>query len=90
MPGSAVSVLPLEQSFLLSFFRLFIRSFSFLSFFLSVCLSIFLSFLNSVEVDLIGKLAIISAVQQSDPALHVHTSILSQILSPHRRSQNIG
>ena len=89
MPGSAVSVLPSGAEFP-SFFLSFVHSFFFFSSFLSVCLSIFLSFLNSVEVDLIGKLAIISAVQQSDPALHVHTSILSQILSPHGRSQNTG
>ena len=32
----------------------------------------------------------VSAVQQSDSVIHVHTSILFQILFPDRVSQNIG
>ena len=34
------------------------------------------------EVQLIYKVVIIAAVQQSDPATHIHISILSQILFP--------
>ena len=39
---------------------------------------------------LIYKVVIFSAVQQSDSVIHVYTSILFQILFPHRWSQNIG
>ena len=37
-----------------------------------------------IEVSLIDKIVIISAVQQTDSVICVHTSILSQILCPHR------
>ena len=33
---------------------------------------------------------IISATQQNDSVIHIHTSILFQILFPHRLSRNIG
>ena len=37
------------------------------------------------KVELIYKVVIISVVQQSDSVIHTHTSILFQILFPHRR-----
>ena len=39
------------------------------------------------DVELIYNAAIISMVQQSDPVIHIHTSILFQILYPYRLSQ---
>ena len=47
-------------------------------------------FKSFIEVQLIYKVVIISTVQQNDSVIHVHTSILFQILFPHRLSQNIG
>lgn len=38
----------------------------------------------SIEVQLIDKVAILSAVQPRDSVTHVHTSILFQVLFPHR------
>ena len=46
-------------------------------------------FKSFIEVQLIYKVVIISTVQQNDSVIHVHTSILFQILFPHRLSQNI-
>ena len=43
-----------------------------------------------IQVQLIYTVVIISAVQHSDPVVHIHTSILSQIIFPHGLSQNIG
>ena len=50
----------------------------------------FFIFLTFMEVELICNVVIISAVHQSDSAIHVHTSILFQIIFSHRLSQNIG
>ena len=50
----------------------------------------FFSCLSFIEVELIYKVVIISAVQHSDSVIHIHTSILFQILFPDRLSQNIG
>ena len=47
-------------------------------------------YLNFIEVRLIYKVVIMSAVQQSDSVVHIHTSILFQILFPHRLSHNTG
>ena len=56
----------------------------------NACSLIFFHFLKKfIEVQLIYKVMIISAVQQRDSIIHVHTSILSHILFPHRLSQNI-
>ena len=41
-------------------------------------------------VYLIYKVVMISAKQQSDSIIHVHTSILFQIPFPYRLAQNIG
>ena len=49
----------------------------------------FFHFLSFIEVQLIYNVVIISAVQQSGSVIHVHTSILFQILFPCRPSQNI-
>ena len=43
-----------------------------------------------IEVYLIYNVVMISAVQQSDSVIHGRTSILFQILFPHRWSQNMG
>lgn len=50
----------------------------------------FFSFLkvSRSRVDL--QVEIIPAVQQSESVIHIHTSFPSQVLFPHRRSQNIG
>ena len=50
----------------------------------------FFCFLNFIEVWLIYNVVIIAAVQQSDSVIHVHTSILSQILFLYRLSENFG
>lgn len=47
-------------------------------------------FLNFMEIQLIYKVVITSAVQDSDSVLHIHKSILFQILFQHRWSQNTG
>ena len=55
--------------------------------------SIFLSFFffkSFIEAQLIDNVVIIYAIQQSDSVIHVHTSMLFQILFPHRLSQNTG
>jgi len=39
---------------------------------------------NFIEDELICKIVIISAVQQSDSVIHVYTPLPSQILSPYR------
>ena len=43
--------------------------------------NIYLFFKSVIEVELIYNIVIISAVQQSDSFIHIHTSILLQILS---------
>ena len=48
----------------------------------------FLVLLNFIEVQFIYKVVVTSTEQQSDSAIHVHTSILFQLLFPHRFSQN--
>ena len=48
------------------------------------------SFFSFIKVQFIYKVVIISAVQQSDPVMYTHTTILSQILFPRRVSQNTG
>ena len=60
--------------------------------FLFSCLKMYLLtyFLSFIEVELIYNVVIISAVQESDSVIHVHTSILFQILFTHRLSQNVG
>ena len=50
----------------------------------------FFIFQSFNEVLLNYKVIIISAVQQSDSVIHGHTSILFQILFPHRPSKNTG
>ena len=47
-------------------------------------------FISFIELQLFYKVVIISPIQQSDSAIHIHISILSQILFPYRLSQNIG
>lgn len=47
-------------------------------------------FKSLLEGELIYKVVILPAVQQSDPATHGHTSILSQSLCPPGLSRNIG
>ena len=44
----------------------------------------FFIFKSFIDVYVIYKVVIISAVQQSDSVIHGHTSILFQILCPHR------
>ena len=50
----------------------------------------FICFIFYVEVKLIYNVVIISAIQKSDSVVHVHASVLFQILFPHGLSQNIG
>ena len=49
-----------------------------------------LLFLSFIEVSLIYKVVTMPAVRPSDSVIHMHTSIFSQILLPHRLSQNIA
>ena len=46
-------------------------------------------FLSFIEVELIYHVVIMSAAQQSDPVIHVHTAMLFQIILPFRVSQKI-
>ena len=46
--------------------------------------------LSFIEVQLTYIVVIISAMQQSDSVIHIHTSILFQIIFLHRLSQNFG
>ena len=46
----------------------------------------FILFSSFIEVELIYNVVIISAVQQSDSVIHVHTSIVFHILFPHTLS----
>ena len=47
-------------------------------------------FKSFIAVEMIYNVVTISAVQQSDSVMHVHTSILFQILFPHTLSQTTG
>ena len=47
-------------------------------------------FLSFIEVYLIYNVMVISAVQQSDSVIYLHTSILFHMLFLYRSSQNIG
>ena len=49
----------------------------------------FLKFLYYIEVQLINHVVLVSGVQQSDSVMHIHVSILFQILFPFRLLQNI-
>lgn len=46
--------------------------------------------LGFTAVELVYKAVIVSPVRQSDSEMRAHTAILSQILIPHRLSQNMG
>ena len=50
---------------------------------------IFLNFLFYIGVELINNVVIVSGVQQSDSVIHIHVSILFQILFAIRLLQNI-
>ena len=49
----------------------------------------FLNFLFYIGVQLINNVVLVSGVQQSDSVIHIHVSILFQILFPIRLLQNI-
>ena len=46
--------------------------------------------LSFLEVELTYNVVIISAVQECDLVIHIHTSVLLQILFPYRSTQNAG
>ena len=52
--------------------------------FVSHLLILFLNFLFYIGVQLINNVVIVSGGRQSDSVIHVHVSILFQILSPFR------
>ena len=54
------------------------------------CFVCFFPFSSFLKVQLIYSVVIIFAAQQSDSVKHVHTSVLFQILFPHRPSQSTG
>ena len=48
------------------------------------------AFIDLIEVELIYNTVLVSGVQHSDSVIHIHVSILFQILSPFRLLKNIG
>ena len=50
---------------------------------------LFLNFLFYIGVELINNVVLASGLQQSDSAIHIHLSILLQILFPCRLLKNI-
>ena len=49
----------------------------------------FFNFLFYIRVKLINNVVLVSGVQQSDSVIHIHVSLLFQILFPIRLLQNI-
>ena len=55
---------------------------------MAVAVSIFFNFLFYIGAQLINDVVLVSGVQQRDSVIHVHVSILFQILFPIRLLQN--
>lgn len=55
-----------------------------------LCVCVFFPFESLIQVELMYKVEIVSAGQQSVSVVRLHASILFQILFPQRQSQNPG
>ena len=71
------------------FFAIYIMITGYYSFYTTKFFFLFFNFLFYIGVELINNVVLVSGVQQSDSVIHVHVSILFQILFPIRLLHNI-